>query len=72
MLVLSRGGGEQIVIGRDIVVTVIKCGGNVVRLGITAPREIPIRREELIGPVQDRARQPTGMRQPEGARSAGT
>ena len=48
MLVLNRKIGERIVIGDDIVVTVVKVQGKQVRLGIEAPVSISIRRQELI------------------------
>ena len=50
MLVLSRKIGESIRIGEDgrIAVTVVQVSGNMVRLGIEAPREVPIVREELL------------------------
>lgn len=48
MLVLSRKLGEKIVIRGDIVVTVVKIDGHQIRLGIEAPREVPIYREEII------------------------
>jgi len=47
MLVLSRKREERIRIGRDIVVTVIHIDRNRVRLGIEAPDDIPIMRDEL-------------------------
>ncbi len=47
MLVLSRRVGETILIGDDIAVTLVRIGPNTVRLGITAPREVNIAREEL-------------------------
>lgn len=47
MLVLSRKKGECIVIGDDIVITVVKIHGDKVRLGIEAPREIPVNRQEV-------------------------
>jgi carbon storage regulator len=53
MLVLSRKLGESIVIGGHITVTVKRMKGNVVQLGIDAPKEIPIHRSEL----QERIRQ---------------
>jgi carbon storage regulator len=49
MLVLRRKPAETILIGSSIRLTVVAIRGNRVRLGITAPPEIPIRREE-IGP----------------------
>ena len=48
MLVLNRKIGEQIVIGDDIVVTVVKVQGKQVRLGIEAPLSVSIRRKELL------------------------
>ena len=47
MLVLSRKLGERIVIGDRIVVTVAKLGNGQVRLGIEAPRQIAVFREEI-------------------------
>lgn len=47
MLTISRRVGERIVIGEEIVVEVVEVSGNAVRLGITAPREQRIYREEL-------------------------
>ena len=47
MLVLSRKVGERILIGDQISVTVVRIAGGGVRLGIEAPHELPIVREEL-------------------------
>jgi len=47
MLVLSRKLGEKIVIGDSIIVTVVKIDRNQIRLGIEAPHEIPVYREEI-------------------------
>ncbi len=47
MLVLTRRVGEKLVIGDDVTVTVIGVKGNQIRLGIDAPREIPVHREEI-------------------------
>ena len=47
MLVLSRKAGERILIGENITVTVVKLTSGGVRLGIEAPAEMPIIREEL-------------------------
>ena len=47
MLVLSRKLGERIHIGSNIIVTVVAVDGQRIRLGIEAPKDISIRREEL-------------------------
>ncbi|WP_152052237.1 carbon storage regulator CsrA [Tautonia marina] len=47
MLVLSRKLGEKIVIGENIVVTVVKIDRNQIRLGIEAPNDVPVYREEI-------------------------
>ncbi|GIX04231.1 MAG: hypothetical protein KatS3mg114_0100 [Planctomycetaceae bacterium] len=47
MLVLSRKPGEKILIGDNVTVTIVRIGPNTVRLGIEAPREMNIVREEL-------------------------
>jgi carbon storage regulator len=52
MLVLSRKPNESIVINYDIVVTVLSVKGNTVRLGINAPGEIPVHRQELYEKMQ--------------------
>lgn len=47
MLVLKRKPGERILIGQNVAVTIVRIGPNNVRLGIDAPREMNIVREEL-------------------------
>lgn len=47
MLVLTRKAGESIVIGDDVVVTVLEVRGGQVRIGIEAPREVTIYRAEV-------------------------
>ncbi len=47
MLVLSRKVGERLFIGENISVTVVRVGPGVVRLGIEAPADLPIMREEI-------------------------
>jgi carbon storage regulator len=51
MLVLSRKIGEQLVIDNRIIVRVVQINGNRVRLGIEAPQDVNIRREELPAPI---------------------
>jgi carbon storage regulator len=51
MLVLTRKLDQRIVIGENISVTILEIRGNQIRLGIEAPKEIPIKREELLRPA---------------------
>jgi carbon storage regulator len=47
MLVLSRKKNESIVINNDIVITVVEIRGDKVRLGIVAPKDVPVHRQEV-------------------------
>jgi len=47
MLILTRRIGETVVIGNDVDVTVLSVKGNQVRLGVTAPKEVTVHREEI-------------------------
>ncbi len=47
MLVLSRKVGERILLGEDIVISVVRIGPNTVKIGIDAPKDMNIVREEL-------------------------
>ena len=57
MLVLTRKIGEQIVIGENIVLTVVDIRGNKVRLAVEAPRDVSIHRQEVHQRIQDENRQ---------------
>jgi carbon storage regulator len=48
VLVLTRRANESIMIGSDIVVTVLDVKGDQVRLGIRAPKSVPVHREEVL------------------------
>lgn len=56
MLVLTRRVGESIVIGNDVTVTVLDVRGDQIRLGIDAPKHVPIHREEVYVQVQQENR----------------
>lgn len=56
MLILSRKLGESVTIGNDILVKVVAVSGNQVRLGIEAPREIRVLREEIFNAMQEENR----------------
>jgi carbon storage regulator len=49
MLVLTRRIDERLLLGDDITITIVSIQGNAVRIGIEAPRNVPIIREELQG-----------------------
>ena len=52
MLVLSRQKDESIMIGSDVEITIVDVRGGKVRLGITAPRSIPVHRREVYDAIQ--------------------
>ncbi len=52
MLVLSRKKNESIVIDDEVVITVVEIRGDKVRLGIQAPREVPVHRSEVYAAIQ--------------------
>ncbi|CAA9232445.1 MAG: Carbon storage regulator [uncultured Acidimicrobiales bacterium] len=52
MLVLTRHANQSIMIGADVVVTVLEVRGDQVRLGISAPRSIDVHREEIFVALQ--------------------
>ncbi len=53
MLVLTRKRGERVLIGDDIVITVIDVRGEGVRIGFEAPKGIPIQRHEVVAAVSE-------------------
>ena len=53
MLVLSRKKNESIVIDGEIVVTILEIRGNQIRLGIEAPQEVAVWREELVASAKE-------------------
>ena len=70
MLVLSRKRDERIVIGDNIVITVVDIRGDKVRLGIQAPTEIPVHRQEVYEAIQRENRKATQLK-PDDTRDLG-
>ena len=56
MLVLSRKKNESIVINDDITIVVVEIRGDKVRLGVEAPKEVPVHRREVFDAIQEQAR----------------
>jgi carbon storage regulator len=53
MLIITRRPGEKVMLGDDVVIEVIEVSGSSVRIGIAAPRSIPVYREEIWRAVRD-------------------
>ena len=53
MLILTRRADESLMIGDDIKITVLGIKGNQVRIGIDAPKDVPVHREEIYQRIKD-------------------
>ena len=71
MLVLSRHRDESIIIGDDVIITIVDIRGDKVRLGIDAPQDIPVHRREVYDAIQ-RENQKAAKLKPADARTLGT
>lgn len=67
MLVLSRKKNESIVINNDITIVVVEIRGDKVRLGVDAPKEVPVHRREVFDAIRrnSMAEEATGSEQPQ-------
>ncbi|MGB5718220.1 MAG: carbon storage regulator CsrA [Gammaproteobacteria bacterium] len=52
MLILTRRVNEKLMVGDDVTVTVLSISGNQVRIGVNAPRHVPVHREEIYEKVK--------------------
>lgn len=66
MLVLSRQRDESIMIGDDVEITIVDVRGDKVRLGITAPKQIPVHRREIYDAIQREKAQKAAEEAPTG------
>ena len=57
MLALSRKQGESIVIGNNIEITVLQAKGDQVKIGISAPKSVPVYRKEIYAQIQEENRE---------------
>jgi len=62
MLVLSRHRDESIMIGDDVVITIVDIRGDKVRLGIDAPQDIPVHRQEVYDAIKRENQRASNLR----------
>ncbi len=57
MLILTRRVGESLMIGDDVTITVLGVKGNQVRVGVNAPKDVAVHREEILNRIENAAAQ---------------
>ena len=67
MLILTRRVGETLMVGNDVTVTVLGVKGNQVRVGINAPKAVPVHREEIYVRIQREHEAASQSAPPDGA-----
>jgi len=66
MLILTRRVGEALKIGDNIDITILSIKGNQVRIGINAPKDVPVHREEIYSRIREDSQQPEASPQQAG------
>jgi len=64
MLILTRRVGESLMIGDDVTITVLGVKGNQVRIGVKAPKEVAVHREEILNRIEEASAEKESVSEP--------
>jgi len=64
MLILTRRVGESLMIGDDVTITVLGVKGNQVRVGVKAPKEVAVHREEILNRIEEASTEKEPLSEP--------
>ena len=64
MLILTRRVGESLMIGDDVTITVLGVKGNQVRVGVKAPKEVAVHREEILNRIEEASTEEEPLSEP--------